>query len=56
MQPVRTLSIHEYLSLNLLQNAGIEIPKGKVATTPDEVFKIAQDLRKFSMQYLVIKI
>eukprot|EP00794_Sanderia_malayensis_P010987 gene10987-12150_t len=43
-QQKRSLSVHEYLSMELLENIGVKVPKGKVARTPDEVYKIAQEL------------
>ena len=36
--------LHEYQGKQLLQDAGISIPRGKVARTPEEVFAIAQEL------------
>ncbi|KAJ2380464.1 succinate--CoA ligase beta chain, partial [Coemansia sp. RSA 2611] len=43
-QQVRNLSIHEYMSANLLSEAGIKVPKGHVATTPEEAYQAAKDL------------
>ncbi|XP_071949423.1 succinate--CoA ligase [ADP-forming] subunit beta, mitochondrial-like [Antedon mediterranea] len=43
-QQRRHLSLHEYLSFNLLQEAGVSIPGSKVAMTPDEAFQAATDL------------
>ncbi|KAB0386057.1 hypothetical protein FD755_001013, partial [Muntiacus reevesi] len=37
-QQQRNLSLHEYLSMELLQEAGVSIPKGHVAKSPDEAF------------------
>jgi len=36
--------LHEYQGKRLLAEAGIAIPRGKVAKTPDEVFHIAEEL------------
>ena len=43
-QPRRSLSIHEYLSMNLLKDYQIPIPKGGVAKTPEEAFQVAKQL------------
>lgn len=43
-QQQRNLSLHEYMSMELLQEAGVAIPKGHVAKSPDEVYAIAKKL------------
>ncbi|KAI8384918.1 ATP-grasp domain-containing protein [Radiomyces spectabilis] len=43
-QQKRFLNIHEYLSVNLLREYGINAPKGQVAKTPQEAFEIAKRL------------
>ncbi|KAJ2583871.1 succinate--CoA ligase beta chain [Coemansia sp. RSA 1836] len=43
-QQVRNLSIHEYMSANLLSEAGIKVPRGHVASTPEEAFQAAKDI------------
>ncbi|XP_038632199.1 succinate--CoA ligase [ADP-forming] subunit beta, mitochondrial-like [Scyliorhinus canicula] len=43
-QQQRNLSLHEYLSMDLLKNAGISIPKGQVASSADEAFNVAKEL------------
>lgn len=43
-QGARNLSIHEYLSLNLLKNAGVTIPNGDVADTSKKALDIANSL------------
>jgi len=43
-QGIRNLSIHEYLSLNLLKEAGVTIPNGCVASTAKEAHEIACNL------------
>ncbi|KAJ9064659.1 succinate--CoA ligase beta chain [Entomophthora muscae] len=48
----RNLSIHEYLSVGLLEQYGIKAPKGKVAKTPQEAFQVAKSL---TSEDLVIK-
>ncbi|KAI0244763.1 succinate--CoA ligase beta chain [Massospora cicadina] len=40
----RNLSIHEYLSVGLLEQYGIKAPKGKIAKTPQEAFQVAKSL------------
>ena len=41
-----SLSVYgtEYLSMELLQEAGVSIPKGHVAKSPDEAYAIAKKL------------
>lgn len=48
----RSLSLHEYLSMRLLQEAGLSVPKGAVAGTPAEVYNVA---KKLGTEDLVIK-
>lgn len=43
-QDTRNLSIHEYLSLNLLKAAGVKIPKGDVADNAKKAHEIASSL------------
>ncbi|ERE92096.1 succinyl-CoA ligase [GDP-forming] subunit beta [Cricetulus griseus] len=43
-QQQRNLSLHEYLSMELLQEAGVSVPKGFVAKSPDEAYAIAKKL------------
>lgn len=43
-QQQRNLSLHEYLSMDLLREAGISVPKGFVAKSADEVYAIAKKL------------
>ncbi|XP_076805000.1 succinate--CoA ligase [ADP-forming] subunit beta, mitochondrial-like [Clavelina lepadiformis] len=42
LQIHRNLSIHEYLSLGLLRDAGVRVPEGGVATTAEEAYNIAK--------------
>ncbi|KAK2734867.1 Succinate--CoA ligase [ADP-forming] subunit beta, mitochondrial [Myotisia sp. PD_48] len=51
-QPRRNLSIHEYLSANLLKSYGVGVPKGEVARTADEAEAIA---KKIGGEDMVIK-
>ncbi|XP_078513455.1 succinate--CoA ligase [ADP-forming] subunit beta, mitochondrial [Lissotriton helveticus] len=44
VQQQRNLSLHEYLSMGLLQEAGINVPKGLVATSPEEAFAAAKEI------------
>lgn len=46
LQQKRALSIHEYLSMDLLSKYGINTPKGYAARTPEEAFKSAEALGK----------
>ncbi|KAL1990762.1 hypothetical protein VTN49DRAFT_6601 [Thermomyces lanuginosus] len=41
-QQKRNLSIHEYLSANLLKSYGVGVPKGEVARTPEEAEAVAK--------------
>ncbi|XP_078265472.1 succinate--CoA ligase [ADP-forming] subunit beta, mitochondrial-like isoform X2 [Rhinoraja longicauda] len=41
-QQQRNLSLHEYLSIRLLEDAGISVPKGKVASTAEEAYDAAK--------------
>ena len=45
------MAVHEYIALDILKNAGITVPRGGVARTPDEALKIAQSLGKYSMRF-----
>ncbi|KAH0621768.1 hypothetical protein JD844_023390, partial [Phrynosoma platyrhinos] len=40
----RNLSLHEYLSMDLLKEAGISVPYGLVAKTPEEAYSIAKQI------------
>ncbi|XP_062907361.1 succinate--CoA ligase [ADP-forming] subunit beta, mitochondrial-like isoform X3 [Mobula hypostoma] len=41
-QQQRNLSLHEYLNIRLLEDAGISVPMGKVASTPQEAYDAAK--------------
>lgn len=41
-QQHRNLSLHEYLSIRLLEDAGISVPKGKVVSTAEEAYDTAK--------------
>lgn len=43
-QQQRNLALHEYMSMELLQEAGVAVPKGHVAKSPDEAYAIAKKL------------
>lgn len=47
-QQTRDLSIHEHHSMKLLQEAGILIPQGGVARTPEEAYSIATTLGTYT--------
>ncbi|KAJ3125284.1 beta' subunit [Nowakowskiella sp. JEL0407] len=48
----RNLSIHEYLSMGLLEKYGVNIPKGAVAKSPEEAYQVAKNL---GVEDLVVK-
>nr|XP_060612613.1 succinate--CoA ligase [ADP-forming] subunit beta, mitochondrial-like [Anolis sagrei ordinatus]XP_060639469.1 succinate--CoA ligase [ADP-forming] subunit beta, mitochondrial-like [Anolis sagrei ordinatus] len=43
-QPLRNLSLHEYVSMRLLKEAGVSVPNGMVARTPGDAYKAAQNI------------
>ncbi|XP_039225806.1 succinate--CoA ligase [ADP-forming] subunit beta, mitochondrial-like isoform X2 [Crotalus tigris] len=43
-QRLRHLSIHEYLSMKLLKEAGVCVPYGLVARSPEEAYKVARKI------------
>ncbi|KAG7502600.1 succinate-CoA ligase ADP-forming subunit beta, mitochondrial [Solea senegalensis] len=43
-QQQRNLSLHEYLSIGLLKEAGISVPEGKVATSAEEAYTVAKEI------------
>ncbi|TPX39233.1 succinate---CoA ligase (ADP-forming) [Synchytrium endobioticum] len=51
-QPRRNLSIHEYLSMGLLQQYGVKVPRGFVAKSTDEAEAVA---KKLGTEDMVIK-
>ncbi|XP_062977947.1 succinate--CoA ligase [ADP-forming] subunit beta, mitochondrial-like [Elgaria multicarinata webbii] len=51
-QQLRDLSLHEYLCMKLLKEAGIPVPYGLVARTPEEAYKVA---RAIGTNDLVVK-
>ncbi|XP_059427533.1 succinate--CoA ligase [ADP-forming] subunit beta, mitochondrial-like [Carassius carassius] len=44
VQQQRNLSLHEYLSIGLLKEAGISVPAGLVASSPDEAYAVAKQI------------
>ncbi|KAL7991418.1 hypothetical protein Chor_015674 [Crotalus horridus] len=52
VQQRRNLSLHEYLSMELLKDAGISVPYGLVAQTPEEAYNVA---KKIGAKDLVVK-
>jgi hypothetical protein len=52
------LNVHEYQAQNLMRSFGIKVPRGAVASTPEEAAKIAADIGKlqrlFSFYWLEI--
>ena len=45
-QQQRNLSLHEYMSIGLLKEAGISVPDGMVASSPEEAFTVAKQIGK----------
>ncbi|XP_072033624.1 succinate--CoA ligase [ADP-forming] subunit beta, mitochondrial-like [Amphiura filiformis] len=43
-EPRRHLSVHEYISYDLLQKNGVRIPRAEVASTPQRAYEIAKSL------------
>ncbi|XP_057302327.1 succinate--CoA ligase [ADP-forming] subunit beta, mitochondrial-like [Hydractinia symbiolongicarpus] len=43
-QQRRHLSVHEYIAIDMLREAGINVPKGGVARTPEEAYKVANSI------------
>ncbi|KAK3556535.1 hypothetical protein QTP70_009211 [Hemibagrus guttatus] len=43
-QQQRNLSLHEYLSIGLLKEAGISVPAGLVASSPEEAYTVAKQI------------
>lgn len=52
----RHLSIHEHYSMKLLQDAGILIPQGGVAKTPEQAYEIASTLGTYLLTVLNIAV
>uniref|UniRef100_A0AAY4C056 Succinate--CoA ligase [ADP-forming] subunit beta, mitochondrial n=1 Tax=Denticeps clupeoides TaxID=299321 RepID=A0AAY4C056_9TELE len=52
VQQQRNLSLHEYMSIGLLKDAGISVPAGMVAGSPEEAYSIA---RQIGSKDLVVK-
>ncbi len=46
VQQQRNLSLHEYMSIGLLKEAGISVPEGLVASTPEEAYSVAKQIGK----------
>ena len=47
-QPRRHLSIHEYMSMGLLHDAGVAVPRFKVASTMEEALRHAEEIGEFT--------
>lgn len=45
-QQQRNLSLHEYMSIGLLKEAGISVPAGMVASSPEEAYAVAKQIGK----------
>ncbi|XP_041857712.1 succinate--CoA ligase [ADP-forming] subunit beta, mitochondrial [Melanotaenia boesemani] len=44
LQQQRNLSLHEYMSIGLLKEAGISVPEGMVANSADEAYTVAKQI------------
>ncbi|XP_061775386.1 succinate--CoA ligase [ADP-forming] subunit beta, mitochondrial-like [Nerophis ophidion] len=44
LQQQRSLSLHEYMSIGLLKEAGIAVPEGMVAASPDQAYSVAKQI------------
>ena len=53
-QQTRDLSIHEHHSMKLLQEAGILIPQGGVAKTPEQAYEIATTMGTYVYIHIYI--
>lgn len=47
-QQQRNLSLHEYMSIGLLKEAGISVPDGMVASSSEEAYAVAKQIGKLS--------
>ena len=47
VQQTRRLSVHEYYSMGLLKEYGLNVPRGSMAQTPQEAADIARSLGLF---------
>lgn len=45
-QQQRNLSLHEYMSIGLLKEAGISVPAGMVASSSEEAYAVAKQIGK----------
>lgn len=45
-QQRRNLSLHEYMSIGLLKEAGISVPAGMVASSSEEAYAVAKQIGK----------
>lgn len=43
-QQQRNLSLHEYMSIGLLKEAGISVPAGTVASSSEEAYAVAKEI------------
>lgn len=46
-QQQRNLSLHEYMSISLLKEAGISVPAGMVASSSDEAYAVAKQIGEY---------
>jgi len=43
-QVTRNLNVHEYVAIDMLRNAGVNVPKGGVAHSPEEAYEVAKSI------------
>ena len=43
-QQQRSLSLHEYMSIGLLKEAGVSVPIGLVASSSEEAYSVAKEI------------
>lgn len=53
-QQRRNLSLHEYMSIGLLREAGICVPAGMVASSAEEAYAAAKHIGEFSFHVPIV--
>ena len=51
-QQQRNLSLHEYMSIGLLKEAGISVPDGMVANSAEEAYTVAKQIGELTCRLL----
>jgi succinyl-CoA synthetase beta subunit len=52
----RWLNIHEYQAQDLMRKEGIRVPRGQVAATPEEAYKIAKQMQEGGDADVIVKV